>query len=1056
MKRNNVIIGSVVIVATAALFAVSKWKPVDSEGSYTQEAFSSLTEKSASDAQLWMERRYLDPETGERILNKQLRQIDAGVSQMKKSRAVTFIEQGPDNIGGRTRAIQVDVTNSNIIWAGGVSGGLFKSLNGANSWERVDAYEVNCSPFISSMCQFTNGTLFVATGSNEDNWEGDGVWYTQDQGASWTQVPGTNSFSSGRVTEIVAPENGTTLWLTSSNGLKKWDFGSTSLTNAPTGSSVCSALACSPNGQIIIAAIGGSKSTYVSTDFGATFIDKSGFGAGVVPIGAPRIEYAVSHSPNSSGDYSLYAVRTNSNLMGMNVSHDNGNTWSEFVGSSGTPSNLDIYRDQGGYNSVVSVTPQNPKKILVGGIDLWKWEQTTSNPVAGGFEKLSEWFLQPTSSKYVHADNHEMKWDGNKLYIGNDGGIGVSFDPETAFFPANRGYNITQFYGIAFDRNGAVLGGAQDNGSLYNDHQLSTFKEFTEVSGGDGFQCEISFFNPKIMFTTSQYGTGMRTIDGGQTIESFVPNPLPSGYDPFGTDASPNHPFHTHIFLAEHYDLNSRDSVLFVPDANYAIGATILVPSAASGDSISYTLTEPLYFSDTLNYELILSVTETSIVNELTGQTVFLDLYPWAHLGTSGSGLVPPIVGDSLLVELETGTETMIVESLGSYTHYYGQHTSTLDIYDMGTDSISYNVAWNNAIIQDPYQSWYFTYVNTANGGELWGTRNALRLSAQDQQWGVVARGLGNVATGSNQHGRLDIEFSKDLNNIYISSGISTIIRLDGLGDQYTSDANFQENAFYHPIGLSDTMPVGTSTTSFNVGNITEGIGLNPSDPNDLVIFTGFSSNNIKRSSNAASASPTVTNVGSINGALSPISYDGIIDRENPNIIVVGTSHGVFITEDAGSLNPTWEDGSIGFSGTPVFEVRQSWRTWDEGNFRPGEIYIGTYGRGIWSSSSYLSTNDHNNQSNNGAPVEEFNTNLTPFPNPTSTSTSLSFELANTSEVKIQVYNLSGRLVKSISKKNLGQGSHIIDIEGANLSAGTYVVKLSAGRQQATTKFVKM
>jgi len=81
---------------------------------------------------------------------------------------------------------------------------------------------------------------------------------------------------------------------------------------------------------------------------------------------------------------------------------------------------------------------------------------------------------------------------------------------------------------------------------------------------------------------------------------------------------------------------------------------------------------------------------------------------------------------------------------------------------------------------------------------------------------------------------------------------------------------------------------------------------------------------------------------------------------------------------------------------------------------------------------------------------------LRPFTNQTSTSTSLSFELANTSGVKIQVYNLSGRLVKSIRKKNLGQGSHIIDIEGANLSAGTYVVKLSAGRQQATTKFVKI
>jgi hypothetical protein len=1045
MKRNNVIIGSVGIVATAALFAVSPWRPADSEGTYTQEAFSSLTEKSADDARLWLDRKYLDSETGERISDKKLRQIDAAVGQMEKSRAVTFAEQGPDNIGGRTRAIQIDVTNNDIIWAGGVSGGLFKSLNGANSWERVDSYELLCSPFISSMTQFTNGTLFVATGSNNESWTGDGVWYTQDAGQSWTVVPGTASLSS--VTEIIAPSNGTTLWLTTTSGLRKWDFGATSLTPVTTGNGGCNALASSPNGQVIVAAIGSNK-TYVSNDFGATFTDKSGSGAGLVPSGSGRIEYAVSQSLNSSGNYSIYAVRTNSNLMGMNVSHDNGNTWSQFIGSSGTPSNLDIYRNQGGYNSIVSVTPQSAEKILVGGIDIWKWEQTSNNPPAGGFEKLSEWFLQPTSSKYVHADNHEMKWAGNKLYIGNDGGIGVSYDPESAFFPANRGYNITQFYGIAFDKNGAVMGGAQDNGTLYNDHQLSTFLEFTEVSGGDGFQCEISFFNPEILFTTSQFGSGMRSGNGGLTVEEFVPNPLPAGYDDFGTDGSPNHPFHTNIFLAEYYDLNSEDSVTYIPDANHATGETILVPSLATGDTILHTLTSPLYYDDTLNYTSSLTVTETSVVNEINGQTIFLDLFNWVHLGTSGSGLVPPIVGDSLLVDFESGTDTVVVESLGSYNHYYAQNVALGAVYDMEVDSVLYGVAWNNVTVQDPYQSWYLMYVN-ANGGELWGTRNALRLSAPDQQWGVIVQGIGG------SFGDLDVEFSRDLNNLYITTGGSIVTRVDGLGSTYTSSATFMEDAFWHQAGVPavSTPPNATSKTTFNPGGTIDGIGVNPADADDLVIVTGFGTNNIKRSANATSASPTFTNVGSIAGSNSPATYDVIIDREDPLVLVVGTSSGVFVTEDGGA---SWEDGSIGFCGTPVYEVRQSWRSWDDGNFRPGEIYIGTYGRGIWSTSSFLSTNDDYDEGNNGTSIEEFDTNLFPYPNPTSASTSLSFELANASDVTIQVYNLSGRLVKSISQKNLSQGSQVIDIEGANLATGTYVVKLSAGRQQATTKFVKM
>ncbi|MFK7785493.1 MAG: T9SS type A sorting domain-containing protein, partial [Crocinitomicaceae bacterium] len=621
-------------------------------------------------------------------------------------------------------------------------------------------------------------------------------------------------------------------------------------------------------------------------------------------------------------------------------------------------------------------------------------------------------------------------------------GVGVSDDPEVSFYPANRGYNVTQFYGIAFDRTGAVLGGTQDNGSLYNDHSLSTWLEFVEVSGGDGFQCEISFFNPQIMFTTSQYGSGMRSTDGGSTVESFVPNPLPATYDPFGTDGSANHPFHTKIYMAEHFDLNSEDSVVYFPNANYAVGETIPVPSAASGDTINYTLTEALYYSDTVDYNPALSVTETGIVDSASGQNVFLDLYTWAHVGTSGSGLTPPIVGDSLLVTYPSGiSDTVVTESVFSYERYYANNPAG-GVYDMGLDSVIYNLAWNNVTVQDPFQSWYFMYVN-ANGGELWGTRNALRLSAQDEQWGIVIQGIGSS--------NVDVEFSKDLNNIYISSGGSVVRRLDGLGSVYTSSSTFAEDAFYRDSSGTILAPNSTSVTTFNPGGQVEGICVNPSDANDVVVVTGFGTNNIKRSLNAASAAPSFSNVGSIPG--NPGTYDAIIDREDDQVLVIGTSHGVFVTEDGGS---SWEDGSIGFCGTPVFEVRQSWRTWAEGNFRPGEIYIGTFGRGIWSTSSFLSTNDDMTDGNGGTSIDEFDTNLFPYPNPTSASTSLTFELANTSDVSIQVYNLSGRRVKSINKKNMSQGSQVVDIEGADLATGTYIVKLFAGKQEATTKFVKM
>ena len=44
---------------------------------------------------------------------------------------------GPDNVGGRTRALAIDVRNENIILAGGVSGGMWRSEDDGLSWEKV-------------------------------------------------------------------------------------------------------------------------------------------------------------------------------------------------------------------------------------------------------------------------------------------------------------------------------------------------------------------------------------------------------------------------------------------------------------------------------------------------------------------------------------------------------------------------------------------------------------------------------------------------------------------------------------------------------------------------------------------------------------------------------------------------------------------------------------------------------------------------------------------------------------------------------------------------------
>ena len=71
---------------------------------------------------------------------------------------------------------------------------MFVSLNGGNTWNRVDEYiDAGASPYISSMTQTPDGTFYVATGSNQEGWSGNGVWYTTDLGVTWTKISGTSN-----------------------------------------------------------------------------------------------------------------------------------------------------------------------------------------------------------------------------------------------------------------------------------------------------------------------------------------------------------------------------------------------------------------------------------------------------------------------------------------------------------------------------------------------------------------------------------------------------------------------------------------------------------------------------------------------------------------------------------------------------------------------------------------------------------------------------------------------------------------------------------------------
>ena len=141
-----------------------------------KEILDTKAYSSAKGAQEYAELIYKDVLTGKVELSKLAAAKDEVIQRMQtRSTNFSFVEEGPDNVGGRTRGIAIDPNNDNIMFAGSVSGGLFKTINGGSNWTRVQEFDntmVNSvggvgSLGISSIAFSANGNmLYIATGGS--------------------------------------------------------------------------------------------------------------------------------------------------------------------------------------------------------------------------------------------------------------------------------------------------------------------------------------------------------------------------------------------------------------------------------------------------------------------------------------------------------------------------------------------------------------------------------------------------------------------------------------------------------------------------------------------------------------------------------------------------------------------------------------------------------------------------------------------------------------------------------------------------------------------------
>jgi len=79
---------------------------------------------------------------------------------------------------------------------------------------------------------------------------------------------------------------------------------------------------------------------------------------------------------------------------------------------------------------------------------------------------------------------------------------------------------------------------------------------------------------------------------------------------------------------------------------------------------------------------------------------------------------------------------------------------------------------------------------------------------------------------------------------------------------------------------------------------------------------------------------------------------------------------------------------------------------------------------------------------------------LAAYPNPFNATAVIRFELPKTQLVKLELFDITGRLVKEVARQSFAAGEHQIVIDGAGLASGIYFANLNAGEFHAVQKLV--
>ena len=413
--------------------------------------------------------------------------------------------------GGRTRSILIDETDDNKVWAGCVSGGLFRSIDMGDSWQPVN--DANTSLGVTCLAQNPLNTQQIFYGTGE--WRGasgpsgDGVWRSDDGGVTFSQIPSSATVADMNFCNEIkhSKTDVNTLFVGTSNGLYRTTNDGTTWQKVQAGN--VSGLLTFNDGSVVVTNAGGTmyrSTTGVLNTF--TRIGAAQFPSGNA-IGLVCLENCRDY-PNI-----VYAWFTNQDYNGdahnaLFKSRNSGQTWQKITCSPTVGSGYQSY------NGVIGVAPTDTNQVFIAAV-------TAATSYDGG----NSWDL---TTDYGHADNHVVAYFTNEptwFLLGNDGGVyKTSWDGAYTLTNSSVNYITFQFYAGDYGRWGKwAVGGAQDNGTWR--YRSTNNTPVTKIGGADGGYSFISRQDSTLAYYSFQEGDIYRITTLTNNITSGAVNITP-------------------------------------------------------------------------------------------------------------------------------------------------------------------------------------------------------------------------------------------------------------------------------------------------------------------------------------------------------------------------------------------------------------------------------------------------------------------------------------------------------------------------------------------------